>query len=183
VALREIFQTNPLLDFNTNAMLPVRWKIFRLVNYLQLISTLAMLGMFGYTYLSFSRGEGMGYFLLFCLAFILVIVNNCFNVHIMHRYYPDKSLSPGKETLLVLLVIFYGLITIGMLFVTIYGISEMTTPGYTSNQYDWIVLFIVIFETLGGIYIFIMQVMLPGLLKRNNRQQVEQLLEDLGKPE
>jgi hypothetical protein len=162
--------------------MPVRWKIFRLANYLQMISTLAMLGMLAYTYLSLSRGEGMGYFLLFCLAFTIVIVNNCFNVHILHRHFPDKSLSPGKETWLVILLIFYGIITVGMLLVMVYGISEMSAPGYTSNEYDWIALIIVVFEVLAGVYILIMQIGLPGLLKRNNRLQMEQLLEDIGKP-
>jgi carbon starvation protein CstA len=161
-------------------MLPVRWKIFRLANYLQMIAALVLLGLFGYTYLSFTRGEGFGYFLLFCLVFVIVIVNNCVNVHIVHHYYPDKSLPAGKKVMSMILLIFYILIIIGLVLLAIFAISEMSDDDYRTGRDDWFGLSILAFHIVLGIYILILQMGLPRVLERNDRQHIEHLLDDLG---
>lgn len=167
-------------------MLPVRWKIFRLANYLQLIATLLLLAVSSYGFLSFDdgSGDGLGYFLLFILVFVIVIVNNVLNVQILHRHFPDKSLSAGKKTAFIVLLVLYILVFILAVITLIVAISEMSDHDYHGYYTaDLVGAGILAFYVIVGAYVSVLQIMLPGVLSRNNNQHIEQLLENIGKPD
>lgn len=162
--------------------MPVRWKIFRVANYLQLVISLAILGLAAYSYVSIDTTEAP-WFLLFIISMVLVICNNCVNVHIVYRYYPDKQLPLGKKVVSIVLLIFFILINIILLLAIGLGIEDLrSAEDYEATRSGWVILGILIAHVAQGIYIICLQVGLPRALERNSRRHMQQLLDDIGKP-
>jgi carbon starvation protein CstA len=163
-----------------------KWNIFRVANYLQIAQALVILAVMIYQYADRQYGIRLGFFFLFCLVFIAIIVNNCMNAHIMHAYFPDKSLPSGKRKFYLLTLILYIIVNLGILALTIFGFSEEIKEASRDRDFEdntgWIILAFLTFDLLLSIFIIIIQSRLPGLLSRNNRQYIQQLVDEIGKP-
>jgi hypothetical protein len=167
-------------------MLSPKWSIFRVINYLQLIQALVILGILIYEYISLMRGISLGFYSLLCSVFIVMIINNCMNAHIMHSYFPAKSLPGGKRRFYMVVFILYIIVNMGLLALTIFGLTEeITAERNTYKDRDntgWIIVSILSFDVLMSIFIIIIQSGLPGFLNRNNQQQMQQLVDEIGRP-
>jgi hypothetical protein len=168
-------------------MSSAKWNIFRIANYLQLAQAVVVLGVMIYRYADMQYETVFWFFILVCLAFITIIVNNCMNAHIMQAYFPDKSLPSGKRRFYIVVFVLYIIVNLGVLALTIFGFSEEIKAARRNYDFrdntGWIILGFLTFDLLLSIFIITIQSRLPGLLNRNNRQYMQQLVDEIGKPD
>jgi hypothetical protein len=71
--------------------MPLKWKIFRIANYLLLLLSLACTAFLVYFFTRIgNRSAGdIGYFMLFMVGGLVLIVNYCLNINLLERHYPD----------------------------------------------------------------------------------------------
>ncbi|GEM_PF-4833169 len=159
-------------------MNPVKQKLFAVANYVQLIISVIILGLTGYGFLYASNELNIWIFLYF-LSLLILIVNNCFNLHLMRNYYPDRPLTGRISAAFTVLLILYIMVAVailvftGIIFSSVFG-SRAASPE------DWIGFAIFFTELILGIFILVVQAGLPLLLERNNQAKLYQALDRLG---
>lgn len=161
-------------------MLPLKWKIYRVINYVQLvISSVILIMLFSLAYNSV-ESQDINWFMIAAVVLLLVISANIINLVIVYNYFPDKILSRGLKITHWIFLITGSVITIGLLLMAIAGFMEEFLP---SNPEDGIgkelVLFFFFFSLL-EIYKLSFQFQVESFLKRNYRRSLNSLIESIG---
>ena len=156
-----------------------KWKIFRVANYVQLILTVLLLGISGFTYFSedFSL---LDWTMLFFLSLAIIIINNCFNLHVLQQYFPDKVIPQGKSKMFTVLFILFILVLVAFIIISVSGLLALLSMKGRSSSAGFIGVGIFVFETLLGLYILVIQAGLPLFIERNNRREMQRALDQLG---
>ncbi len=162
--------------------MPLKWKLFRVANFLQLVITLILAGSITFTLISNGTPpDGLGWLLLVIVCLLILIVSNLFNLYLLQRHFPGISLSRGKERSATVLLILSILINIALIVIVVIGIiSEVETD--TSDNTGVIVIYILSGYILLGIYVMIMQATLPVFIERSNRRLMQELVDKIGEP-
>lgn len=161
----------------------MRWKVFRIANYIQLILTVLLLGILSFSYFTDGDNEFISWVMLFFFSLAVIIVNNCFNLHLLQQYFPARILPEGKSRMFTVLLILFIFVIIGLIIICTLGlISELSTTG-NNDRAGLVGLGILMVELLLGIYILVIQAGLPLFIERNNRKEMQNALDRLGQPE
>ncbi len=154
--------------------MPVKWKVFRFVNYFQAFLTLLFLLLLVAFLVDTDEWGYLGEITLFSFGLTMMIINNFFNIHLLSKYYPDKLLPKSKERAATILLILYVFAAIAILVLSFIGLSGESDAG------PLIVLSVFSFNGLLCIYILIIQAGLPLHIERNNRKTIHQLTDEIG---
>jgi hypothetical protein len=163
-------------------MMQAKWKIFRVANYIQLVLTVLLLGIVGFTYFSVDNSI-LDWTMLFFLSLVIIIVNNGFNLHLLQQYFPDKVLPEGKSKMFTILFILFLLVLVAFIIISVSGLIALFSMRGRSGNAGFIGVGIFLFETLLGLYILVIQAGLPLFIERNNRREMQRALDQLGKEE
>ena len=160
----------------------IKWKLFRIANYIQAILTMLMFGLGSYEFID----QGLrGYFswasLLFLIILASIVVNNFYNLHLLNKYYPNKILTGAKSRFFTILLILYILIVVTILIATILMVVAISTSDRIIHTGEWLMNGILIIELGLGIFITIVQAGMPLHFEKNNRRLMQQALDHLGK--
>ena len=148
----------------------MRWKVFRIANYIQLILTVLLLGILSFSYFADGDNEFISWVMLFFFSLAVIIVNNCFNLHLLQQYFPDKIMPEGKSKMFTVLLILFIFVILGLIVICTLGlISELSTNS-NKDRAGLVGLGILMTELFLGIYILIIQAGLPLFIERNNRK-------------
>ncbi len=159
--------------------MPIRWIVFRLFNYLVMLSvTIQSIVILSRIELSRSGDWIFNTIFLFCVG--ILITNSIFNIILLERYYPAqipshifKRTSMNFFILAILVMALYVLILSILIFELLFGESLV-------RRFDWptILNFLLLGCTaIGGIYTLINRNFLTRLIKHNHQLQFNNFLE------
>lgn len=159
--------------------MPTRWIVFRVINYLVMLSVSIQAIIFLIRIEQSTVDEWTIYLILFaCIAVLLT--NSIFNVIWLERYYPAQipsAIFKRASMILFILTILVLALFILSLSVLIYNLF---LSQYPSDYLDWrtvLNFLLLLFTSIGGIYLLIYRNKLIRLIKHNQRLQFNNFLE------
>jgi amino acid permease len=162
------------------------WKVFLVINFIQMAVYLLLFSVLTVTLTTVDRYQDSDSFLpvfLFAASLLLIAINCSINLHVLYRYFPDKSLPVKTKVLLISLWIINLLLFIGILYVCIIAYKDQVNYEYQSprrNNTSMITLILLFITWLMGVYILIGQIQIPGYLNRNNKKKMATLIDSIG---
>ncbi len=161
-------------------MLSLKWKLYRVINYLLLFSC-------AITFLTFIRltvrtteREYMLVSFLFSLVFFFIATQAFINVILMVKTFPDKLLSGAKNSWHVFAMLLNVISFSGLIFAFINLLSEI----YRSNPFDktglLIMFFIISVLILLLLFVFYCQLSLKNYLKLKNASLINSMIDSIG---
>src|SRR5688572_23259265 len=95
--------------------MPLKWKIFRVANYLILLISLAITGVGTYFFIGSSLNSAdVFYFIIFAAGGLVLILNYSINIFLLERYYPDGEL-PGPLLMWNTIILLLSCLAVGFL--------------------------------------------------------------------
>ena len=154
--------------------MPLKWKIFRIANYLILLISLAITGVGTYFFIGSSLNSAdVFYFIIFAAGGLVLILNYSINIFLLERYYPDGEL-PGSLLMWNTIILLLSCLAVGFLTlvfaVEFYDI--VLAPRYSRGLFSRAGMFSLLFGMilLTTYYIFWMQVALRKTIRRNRQR-------------
>lgn len=164
--------------------LPVKWKVFLVFNYLQLVSFgLALLALITFFIKDKPRGPDSLYHVLAGAGLLLICLNNFLNIYAVHHYFPDTLIPRGNKVLRKIVGVISILLFTGLLCFFIYGLNEELSIEYDYEGRDQAGMHLVIilfFLLVFGIYTLILQFRIFRFLRRNNAIKMSLLINSIG---
>jgi hypothetical protein len=162
-------------------MLPLKWKIFRVVCFLHIAAVLSCL-----TWIFIINGRyifsGLYNFLEFLLVFsilLLLLANTFIDTWLLERYYPDRrpgrALNIWHTILFILYIPIVCLFTIGCfaMFFDIFLDDNKSEAMIQRGVLSWAVVVVISFT---GLSICYFQISLRRTLRRNYQRQFDNFL-------
>jgi len=162
--------------------MPVKWKIFFVLNFiLALPAFVALL----FSIINFSNSyrtsEDNFFFALFIFGLLMITVNGFLNIYVIQRFFPDKILPVSIKRLNIISLVINFIITAGLLILCIYAATVEFKHGNEGRDNSGkIALMIISIGWLVHFIILILQVQLPTLIIRNNREKINSLINSIG---
>lgn len=161
-------------------MLPLKWKIFRLVCYVHIAGvcfSLALSIIYNWSRM-FSNAYNFLNFLLFFSFMSVLLANTFINTWLLERYYPDRR--PGRALniwhiiLFILFIIIICLLTIASFaqFFDLFFDENKDEISQSSLMY-WMLLALIAFT---GLSICYFQISLRRTLRRNHQREIDSFL-------
>ncbi len=163
--------------------LTVRWKVFRFINYFQVIANAGFLALMLIVIMKTGFESSPTLSIISVLIFSFQIINNLFNIHLLSKHYPHTLLSKRKEKTGIVLLIIYIFVTIGLLIMGFSALIDIYSDSY--NYYSLPAALSIIFFlvcNLLNIYIIIEQASLPTHIERNNKRNILRITNEIGEP-
>jgi len=161
--------------------LTLKWKLFLITNYSLLVLCLLSI-LTGIISIVNSQNSSRGYGALIFAFIILLLVSltAIFNIFIVHRYFPDSSLSlKTYKTLTIARIVMFIITCVTGLFLAV-GINAIIT---SSKQNNWTTISGIIFFGLlflFSFYITALQFQIPEYLYKRSTGAVNQLIDSIG---
>ena len=167
-----------LTEANESSKLPLRWKIFRVINFIQAFFSTAIVLYIVIFLIDFKASYRLILQFLYAFGFSVAAVNNFFNIHLLAKYFPGKPLPIAKEKTAMVLLIPYVLLTLMML---LFGVTElMSEINDTGNSRSIMILGLFTACNLLGVYIFIQQASLIAVINQNNKKEMRRMTKEIG---
>lgn len=163
-------------------MLPLKWKIFRVVTYLHMMITavlaaIAIVAM-AETRMRFQSLEDLLIVLIIFLIPATLLSNSSINILLLERYYPDRL--PGKVLIRFSYVLFIlsAIIVAGTLLLAAAAITDVffDDSGATNTPATLLLTLAIAAIGLTGCYILWAQVLLRKALRRNHDSAINNFL-------
>jgi len=163
-------------------MLPLKWKVFRVLNYLQLIFAIGVIGLIIYSSSITRRGldDGSAFTYLFIASFILMAASAILNIYITNRNFPDKPLASYTNTLHYFFLLFGIIINISLFILLIIGVRDTYNNEYVPGSV-WFVLSIFILIWLINFWVIINQFQVKPFIRKNYQSNFSSLIDSIGK--
>jgi hypothetical protein len=154
--------------------MPLKWKIFRIANYLLLLLSLACTAFIIYFFARIGNRSAadIGYFIVFVLGGTMLIANYAFNINLLERYYPDGELNRITQIWMTVVLVSCCFIIGGLTLLWLVDISDMLNeppPNDIFFSRPRVVVMLVGMILLIAYYVFWMQVALRKTIQRNRR--------------
>ncbi|MFT3825072.1 MAG: hypothetical protein QM731_14205 [Chitinophagaceae bacterium] len=170
-------------------MLPLKWRIFRVINTLHIVGSCAFFTMIMYwTYpLRFANAFDILAFLLLTIGLTSLLVNGIFNILLLEKYYPDKYPSGSFLNFSTLLYIMAILTIIALVVLTTWISIEFwsreRSSYYNPLRVRQVMIMALCFTiVLTGIYVISLQLHLRKTIRRNHIAMVEGFLDTENTP-
>lgn len=158
-------------------MIPLKWKTYRVLNYLLLccgvILTLNfsrfIITAFDYDFLIIS--------ILVTLIFLFMASHSLINIFIMAKTFPDKILDRAKTRWYIFSMVLNSLSLIGLLIAFFSALSEVTNDYFNGLLIILGVMLIIIFSSL---FVLICQFSLRNYLIKKNASLMNSMIDSIG---
>lgn len=164
--------------------LSLKWKLFLVFSYIQLVTSGLVLFVLIF---SFSRYKyphtsiDLLIFFLVALALLLVCLNMFLNIHAVHRYFPDTLLPRRNKVWMKTAGVIMIFLWAGLLFLCIIGMeSEFSAEVKSRDHTGLIVLSVLSFLWMTGVYTLIFQFQVFHFLARNHEAGMHNLINLIG---
>ena len=159
--------------------MPIRWIVFRLFNYVVMLSvTIQVIIILSRIDLSISNDWIFNAIFLFCVG--IIITNSIFNILWLERYYPAQIPSRiFKRTSMTFFILAIFVLALYVLVLSV-AIFDALFEEYPSRKFDWhyALNFLLLGSiSIGGIYILINRNLLTRRIKYNHQLQFNNFLE------
>ena len=165
-------------------MLPPKWKIYRVLNYLMILSVIAIIYIQLDSILNDLNGRRSSitnqvFMVLTLIGFASLIVNSSLNLHFINKYYPNQL--PEKWMRNLSIILFIPTLAMVALFIITAAAAFLDEEGYSWSSRPMkqqIAITSVLILICSGIYILWNQLALRKILKRNYKATLENFLEE-----
>lgn len=165
-------------SISLNHMVPLKWKIYRVLNYLLLCSGFIFLlhflrlviTAFDRTFLSLS--------ILFSLLFLFMVSHALINIIIMAKTFPDRGLNPNKNRWHIFSLAL-NLISVAGLIITFFTVMSEIADDYFNGLL--VILGAITIFVLSSLFILICQFNLRKYLKQKNASLMNSLIDSIGR--
>lgn len=164
--------------------MPVRWRIYIILNFLLAIPALFLLILL---IIQFSTGRfnpenKLAYLLVGCLPLLIIVLNNFFGIVLFQRYYAGtRLLPPAIKRINIVLLILMWMVILLLVVITGYGASEeFGSESEEREPVGKIAVFVLSFIIILLAAILIMQAKLSNIIQRNNRENMQELIDSIG---
>jgi hypothetical protein len=165
----------------TTFAMPLKWKIFLALNF---VLSLPALVFFIYLFIlilnNISRAVDFWIGGLFLAGLLAIILNGFLNIYLLQRFFPDRLVPEGVHRLNTISIVLNSLLSIGLLIWNIYITSELFSYRYRIPTAQKITLAIFFVLWMVQVVILVLQVQLPGLINRNNRDKMNSMIDSIG---
>jgi hypothetical protein len=160
-------------------MIPLKWKIFRIANLVQLIGLLACIGLLMTRFLQ-NTLRGGPVFTAFFAGFLFMACANYFNLHILSKYFPDRSIPPIlKKINTILLIIGFTICALLVMIIIAGSLEEF--KDVNRNSYEGKIILLVFFVIfMNWAYILYMQIKMFRLIRKQHHQSLNAMVNSLG---
>ena len=159
-------------------MIPVKWKIYRIINYLLLISG----ALFFLRFLQLSIGYSYQLFaFLTSLIFLCMVLQSLINLVVMAKTFPDKILTGAKYRWHILATTLNVISLAGITYGCFSLLSEMAE--FPDEKALIILLLIMTAFILSLLFVFICQLTLKRYLHRTNLTVMRTMIDSIGSEE
>ena len=163
--------------------MPLKWKLFIAFNLVlglgALILLLWLLYSIPYTHVT---GTGAAIAYTFLASLFIVSFNSLHNVYLVQRFFPNKNVPPALRGFNLLMIILNIIIAICFLALLAYAwYDTYYNPDITRDKNTAENAFIsILIGQLLYLYILIRQVQLNKLLRKNQRDKIDALIDEIG---
>jgi hypothetical protein len=159
--------------------LPVKWKIFRIANYLH-IAGVATMGLYILYAFTSSFGtvstEDLVFLVLFICGIGILLANSIISLHLLERCYPDKQYSNELNVASIFIIIIAFLLILLLLIAFYFGFQATFLENRSPDLLGLILLTIIGTTIITGFYSCWLQLVLKKTLKKNYKLSVENFL-------
>ena len=159
--------------------MPLKWKIFKAVNYFQFVSCIIVLGL---SISQFKNPDNStnGYLAMLAVLifFLSLILNSLLNLYIIRKFFPDTPLSKKIVRLQNISTFFFSLVILGLLFLFIGEFSDNFPNDY--DRATTIILVFLFLVLVTSVFIWPVQLQLEAFLRRNNNKKIRNLINTIG---
>jgi hypothetical protein len=161
-------------------MFPRKWKIFRIMNYIQMSYCLLLI--LATIYFHLQGGNSFhAETIIFLACCVAMICNNYQILFIIRHYFPDKAVPKTLERLNAFLYMISFLISVALLFFIIFGFVEQFSSKSMHDIASYIALGVCILILVHVIYTYVNQMKLVSVIERQHYRAMAERLRELGK--
>lgn len=161
-------------------MLPLRWKLYRVMNFLLLISGAILFLSLIHLIVKTSDKEYQVVSSIFSLVFLFTASQAFINLAIMFKTFPDKLLSGAKSRWHVFSMILNVISFSGLIFAFFSLLSEMSRSNSLDRTGLLIMLLMISVLLILLFFIFFCQLSLKQYLKLKNTSLINSMIDSIG---
>jgi len=158
-------------------MIPLKWKVYRVLNYLLLSCGVLFLLNFLRVIVNSIDLEFVTFLILSNLLFLLMAVHSLINIIIMSKTFPDKILGPNKTRWHIFSMVLNLITVVGLLitlFLVVYAIKNDYFDGL-------LIIFVAIsILMLSSMFVLSCQFNLRKYLRQKNASLMNSLVDSIG---
>jgi hypothetical protein len=159
-------------------MLPTRWKIFRIINYVHIFCVVVIELGIGYAFLFLNEaftGEDLLYLSLCTFCAALFLSNAFMSLHLVEKCYPDKEpvkkFKTASSIVVILSIIVFCLLSVGCILI----IGDMLAHP-ASDPLAYLVALAFCIVACTGLYICPQQITLENFIHNNHQRHLDSFL-------
>jgi len=158
-------------------MIPLKWKVYRVLNYLLLSCGVLFLLNFLRVIVNSIDLEFVTFLILSNLLFLLMAVHSLINIIIMSKTFPDKILGPNKTRWHIFSMVL-NLITVVGLLITLFSVVYAIKNDYFDGL---LIIFVAIsILMLSSMFVLSCQFNLRKYLRQKNASLMNSLVDSIG---
>ena len=158
-------------------MIPLKWKIYRVLNYLLLCCGIILSLNFSRLIISAFNYDFLVLSILATLIFLFMASHSLINIFVMAKSFPDKVLDRNKTKWYIFSVFLNLLSIIGLLIAFFTALSELTNDYFSGVL---IILGIMLFLILSSLFVLVCQFNLRKYLKQKNASLMASMIDSIG---
>ena len=158
-------------------MIPLKWKIYRVLNYLLLCCGIILTLNFSRIIISAFDYDFLILSILVTLIFLFMASHSLINIFIMAKTFPDKILDQNKTKWYFFSMVLNLLSFIGLIIAFLTALSELTNDYFSGLLIILGVMLILIFSSL---FVLICQFNLRNYLNKKNAAVMNSMIDSIG---
>lgn len=158
-------------------MIPLKWKIYRVLNYLLLCCGLVLSLNFFRLIINAFNSEFLIISILVTLIFLFMASHSLINIFIMSRTFPDKILDSNKTKWYFFSLVLNLLSLIGLVISFFSALSEVNHDHFNGLL---IILAVILILLLSSLFVLVCQFSLRKYLKQKNASLMNSLINSIG---
>ena len=158
-------------------MIPLKWRIYRVLNYLLLCCGIILTLNFSRLIISAFDEDFLILSILVTLIFLFMALHSLINIFIMAKTFPDKVLDRNKTKWYIFSLVLNLLSFIGLVIAFFSALSELTDDYFNGLLIILGVMLILIFSSL---FVLICQFNLRNYLNKKNASLMSSMIDSIG---
>jgi len=158
-------------------MIPLKWKIYRVLNYLLLCCGIILTLNFFRLIINAFDQDFLILSILVTLIFLFMTSHSLINIFIMSKTFPDKILNPNKTRWYIFSLVLNLLSLIGLVIAFFSALSEVNDDFFNGLL---IILAVMLILVLSSLYVLICQFNLRKYLRQKNASLMNSLIDSIG---
>ena len=158
-------------------MIPLKWKTYRVLNYLLLCCGIILTLNFSRLIISAFDYDFLILSILVTLIFLFMASHSLINIFIMAKTFPDKVLDRNKAKWHIFSMVLNLLSLIGLLIAFFSALAEVTNDYFNGLLIILGVMLLIIFSSL---FVLICQFSLRNYLTKKNASLMNSMIDSIG---